>query len=589
VLMSCAPVTPTPAPTLKPTPVEKEVKPRPVEKEVAAAPEKPKYGGVYIIAQSSDIGSFDECYKPPYLNPTVRLTNEELLDGDWTKGPAGTGEATWLSSSINRMALKAGCLAESWESPDLQTLIFHIRKGVRYALNPKSEASRLVNGRELNADDVVFSLSRASTVPTGYYAAAYPYMAKTTTITAPDKWTVVIKCKPEYYGDAISVYPDYQAIVPREVVEKYGDLRDWRNSCGTGPFILTDFVSGSSAAFVRNPNYWAKDPVGAGKGNQLPYLDGVKFLIIPDFSTRLAALRTAKIDHVSGVSLDDATSLRRTNPELKYVRYQSDPAYHIGMRTDKKGSPFSDVRVRRALYLAMDKNAILKEYYGGEAELLNWPIVRRKEYEKAYCPLEQLPAEVRELYQDYNPDKAKQLLAEAGYPNGFKAKVICWNTATQVDLFSLLKSMWAKVGVDLTIDAKEYGVWSSIVVSRAYDDMLYSYPAGSGTYYRMNAYWGPSQMNISYVNDPKIDEARAKMERLFFDEDKMEQFHRELMPYVLGQAYAISPPWPYLYVFWQPWVKNFYGVISVGYLNGQSYVKWIWLDQDLKEKMTGKR
>jgi pyruvate/oxaloacetate carboxyltransferase len=70
------------------------------------------------------------------------------------------------------------------------------------------------------------------------------------------------------------LYGKSPAPIDPEVVEKYGSGADWRNSVGTGPFMLTDLVASSSATLVRNPNYWDKDPVGPGKGNQLPYLDG---------------------------------------------------------------------------------------------------------------------------------------------------------------------------------------------------------------------------------------------------------------------------------------------------------------------------
>ncbi len=92
-------------------------------------------------------------------------------------------------------------------------------------------------------------------------------------------------------------------------------MQDWRNSVGTGPFMLTDFVSNSKATFVRNPNYWMKNPCGPGEGDQLPYVDGVKLLIIPDPATAVSAFRTGKLDLLSGLPittmgtvLDDPTS-----------------------------------------------------------------------------------------------------------------------------------------------------------------------------------------------------------------------------------------------------------------------------------------
>ena len=94
-------------------------------------------------------------------------------------------------------------------------------------------------------------------------------------------------------------------VVPPEVMQKYGDMTNWKNSVGTGPFMLTDWIPGSEAVYVRNPNYWMKDPIGPGKGNQLPYLDGVSIVILPDASTQQAALRTAKIDQISGYNIED--------------------------------------------------------------------------------------------------------------------------------------------------------------------------------------------------------------------------------------------------------------------------------------------
>ena len=106
-------------------------------------------------------------------------------------------------------------------------------------------------------------------------------------------------------------------IVPHEVVDEYGNLRDWRNSCGTGPFMLVDYIKGSSWTVERNPNYWGNDPIHPE--NKLPYLDSVKCLIIPDTSTMMAALRTAKIDQLE-VGWEEAGSLMKSNPELQRVK-----------------------------------------------------------------------------------------------------------------------------------------------------------------------------------------------------------------------------------------------------------------------------
>jgi peptide/nickel transport system substrate-binding protein len=219
---------------------------------------------------------------------------------------------------------------------------------------------------------------------------------------------------------------------------------------------------------------------------------------------------------------------------------------------------------------------------------LSWPIVETKEYKNAYVPLEKMPAEVQELYS-YNPTKAKQLLTEAGYPNGFKTTVICYNTPTQIDVLSQIKAFWAKIGVDLQIDAKDYAVWTSIMSRRSYDEMLYGYESGIGTFFKMINYNGPSQFNGSYVDDAKVKEAYLKMQDyVAVDEKKMDDIHRELMPYVLSQSWVITRTQPYIYTIWTPWIKNYQGEDATGYYDYRGFAKFIWVDQEMKQKMTGR-
>ena len=212
----------------------------------AAPTDKPQYGGQIVLGNSVNVGDFDEVYGffgPPELN-TMQMTNEELWVGDWAKGPAGTNETDF---SAFRTQFDTGQVAESWDFSQLTqgVMVFTIRKGIHWALNPASEASRLVNGRELTADDVVFSLKQLLTNPRAYLYTAYPDL-RTASITAPDKYTVKFVCPPESTANALTRITECAHIVPQEVVQKYGNMIDWRNSVGSGPFMLTDFVDNSS-------------------------------------------------------------------------------------------------------------------------------------------------------------------------------------------------------------------------------------------------------------------------------------------------------------------------------------------------------
>jgi len=561
--------------------VTEKVEEKKVEEKEAVVEEKagPQYGGQLNIVTGADSMGFDEVYTVAANALTMKLTHQELFMGDWAKGPAGTGECDW-TQAIRKMNLYAGCLAESWEIPELGTVIFHIRHGVHYALDPNNAASRLLNGRELTAEDVAYSLNTYINSPR---AALHFGDTRFGTYTALDKWTFKLTLPPTTFDD-VGIVGDFASIIPPELEKAYGFPLDWRESVGTGPFILTDFVPSSTSTFIKNPNYWEKDPVGEGMGNQLPYLNGVKLVYIPDTSSQLAAIRTGKVDIIHGVSWENAENLKQTSPQLLYKKFYAGALGAIAMRTDKPELPYSKKDVRRALMMATDFETIKNEYFGGDAQINSFPICDVKEYHNAYLPLEEAPASVQELYV-YNPDKAKTLLADAGYPNGFKATILC--VASDADYLSIIKDMWSKVNVDLEIQTKEAGAWISIFWGRAYDELIYAAPGPIANIYI--CFWYVGHLlggNMSYIDDPICKEAKDKMMGVsIMDPAAADAMNKELMKYVLDQAWEIPSPAPPGYHFWWPWIKNYHGESSLGFDNGYSYAKYIWLDQDLKKSM----
>jgi peptide/nickel transport system substrate-binding protein len=543
--------------------------------------EKPQYGGSVTLALTADLTGFDEVFVAHNLAITLHLTNEELLQGDWTKGPAGSNEANFILGGINNMDLKAGSLADSWEIPERGKMVFHIREGVYW------QNKAPTNGRELTVDDVVFSIQRMCTTSTSYIKMAYPTLAKSAVITGDNATrTVTIEVPLTEWANAVTLFPDFLSIMPRDAIEKFGDLNDWRNSIGTGPFIMTDYVSNGSVTFTKNDNYWGTNPIGPGKGDRLPYIDSAKFLIITDTATLMTAFRTAKIDGV-GAEYDDAKEFL-DNPNIKSMMYTSDSSYVIGMRTDKPDSPFSKKEVRQALFYATDFNKIKDDFYSGKSVILNWPICYARENADAYVPMEKLPAETQALFS-HDVTKAKDLLTAAGYPTGINVTLVTYNTATFVDIASLLKQMWAEAGINLTIDARDYVTWISRVKSRNYgaNELLYSYT--SGAWQKMINFNGASQYNVSYINDTKVAEAAAKAsEYIGTEEDKLAQVNADLMPYVIEQCWVWSKPTAYSYVVWWPWRKNWNGELNVGYYNYPSYLKYTWTDLTMRKEMTGR-
>ncbi|MBI2829574.1 MAG: ABC transporter substrate-binding protein [Chloroflexi bacterium] len=599
LLVACAPAPttqPTPTTTSKPTAPATVASPTPTDKPVAApAVEKPKYGGVLRIGRTADIIDFDGVVGVVYRASTFMVTNEPLFSGDWAKGPAGgygSNETTW-DQLLDIWPHKAGVVAESWEIPnkiegDTGTMVWHIRKGVRWALNPDSEASRLVNGRELTADDVVFTLKTSVTDARAYLYRSNPEL-RTAKITAPDKWTVKIELPWDTFATGVTRFGDYSPIVPPEVLEKWGldAMKDWKKSVGTGPFMLTDFVRASSATLVRNPNYWMKDPVGPGKGNQLPYLDGVKLLIVPDKSTLYAGVRTGKIDWVTAIMPEDLSEFNKTTPQLKSHQYSVSTAGNaIGMRTDKP--PFNDIRVRRALMMGIDFERIKRDYFKGNAQILTWPIQYYKEFADAYLGLDdpEMSASVRELYI-YNPDKAKALLKEAGYPNGFKTWLNFQNLPEQIDYFSIYKEMWAKIGVEVELRPLELASHTAMKNGKTHEQLLTGIgaPSIAGFYKLINLRGERSADNVSMINNSVVEDYFPRIQRaVVTDTREANRLHKELMKYVLDQAWAIPAVVPPEYTLWWPWLKNYNGEVNIGYIRRHFY-NWVWIDEALKNSM----
>ncbi len=464
------------------------------------AAEAPKYGGTLIDVLTADPTMFDSGARSggTALGGTVY---EAYVTMDWTRGPAGSG-ITNLTTGANYVEDHLGLmLAEAWQMPQVGVWKFQIRKGVHYQ-QTNTDAGRLMNGRELTVDDVVSSWNRLKADPRSWGNVSQPAIMKASSIekTGPSEVTIKTPVDPWTSFTWVVFGAGFLRQYPPEVVAKYGDVQDWHNAVGTGPFILIDFVPGSSLTFKKNPNYWGTDPIGPGKGNPLPYVDAYKQLIIPDLSTRLAGLRTAKIDFMSDIVLDDADSLIKANPDMKYVTYLSNNPWVIGMRRDKSDNPLSSVKVRQALMLATDFNAFKNDLFKGQGDIDVYPV--NKQVASLYQPLSGMPQAVQDLFK-YNPDKAKQLLKDAGYPNGFKTSVITVNTAERVDELSIFKGMWAKVGIDLAIDPRESGVYTSIANARSHENMIYRSPFQTFSIQLfLSGLRGSSTFNGSYVNDP---------------------------------------------------------------------------------------
>ena len=551
-------------------------------------PETPKYGGTFTFIYGEPMG-FDPKYTVEVNCNADHFVSNEMLEGDWSKGVMGTDETDWMLGWLGRIGIEKGSLAESWDIPDNETIIFHLRKGVHFHNKPP------VNGREMNADDVVWSMKRSWESPGAWNYTTWAPENRPRSIKALDKYTVEVKNNPVVQGTLFFQIAEQTHIFAKEV----DDFRDWRNIVGTGPFILTDYVANSSLTYVRNPNFFEYDPFFPK--NRLPYVDVCKQLIISDQSTAMAALRTGKIDTTLGagalsLTWEDKDALVRQRPDLKYQQINGASIILWG-RMDKPELPFKDIRVRQAMNIAIDKREIVDEYYDGHADVLGVLFPPLPAWKYVYTPLEEMPSKptttgslsgsqcsVQELFT-YNPDKAKKVLAEAGYPNGFKTKIACSGDQA-VDYLSMIREYYLKVGIDMEIQKLETGVFNSLSRGRTHEQMIMGTAVSTMSILLMVEARIEHSDDKSFCNFPESRAAYNELNKYVAKDDAAwQKIRKEDNKFFLETAAGVWLPLPHGYRMWWPWLKNYHGEGTLGYDNQMAISWYVWIDQELKKSM----
>jgi len=565
------------------------------EEEVVAPVEAPEYGGSITLAMPLDVND----WLPWSLaaSAPVQQCHEWVWNGDWARGYAGgygTGEVGW-ETSTNLRGMKAYYIAEDirWEADpggETGTVYIKVKEGIHYGLDPDNPASQLVGGREVTADDVLWNFdarmndSRAH--PGAYIYMFFPWMRGIYgEKIGPNeiKYTFPIA----QLLNAVMFLCDGTQIFPPELDEAYPEsTTEWQCCVGAGPFMMEDYVVGNMVSVKRNPNFYGTNPVGQGQGDQLPYLDKIKYLIIEDQSTMQAAFRTGRLDQMGNFTIESRAQMVAQQPDLKEAVGGLWAVALLGMRTDLPGTPYADVRVRQAMMMATDFNEINEGLYEGLGQTLTWPYWYQKGYEGLYLGLDDpdCPEEVKELYT-YNPDRAKELLAEAGYPTGFKAEVLMQQI--DVDYYSIIKDMWADVNIDLEFNVQEFGAYWGLLNSYpcAYEHMVTANIPPPSSWPEVAGYTGVTSSNFSKINDSFVNAATDHMlTTAITDLDAAMTETRELMKYLIPGAWVIPTIRYPTYTLWWPWLKNYSGENSVGWL-AFIWTRWIYVDQDFKKSM----
>jgi peptide/nickel transport system substrate-binding protein len=544
----------------------------------------PQYGGEIRIRASRNIVNFDPYFAEP-LTSIYGGWMERLISDDWTINPAVWDyQMAWHPSKYMK-----GQLAESWEFPTPGTHVVHLRKGIHWHNLPPA------NGREFIADDVVFHYNRL--LGLGGYSNPSPfpvevYFRELLSVTATDDYTVVFRWKarnPEFVMEALYGVMQRQCIENPEAVKKWGNLTDWNHAIGTGPFILKNFLSGREATLVKNSNYWGHDE--RYPQNKIPYVNSIKYLIIPDDNAALAAMRAGEIDIMDRVSYEQAEDIRKINPEIIVIPNPTTQALTVQPRNDKP--PFTDIRVRKAMQMALDLPMISRDFYHGSVN--SNPSTVSSNYLSRVMkgwgfPYEEWPQDLKDEYA-YKPEEARHLLADAGFPNGFETNIIV-DTASDMKLFEIIKSSFANIGIEMGVRLMETNACTAFVDAGKHDQLVYRPYGPLGHCYSpflaITRLHSECKVNWTMVNDPVID-AFYPQSLAVTNEDELKQIFRDMNERVARQHFAISLLQPMEYSLCQPWLKGYHGQIhSIWMGNGgpsrlSLYGARFWIDHKLKK------
>ena len=457
-----------------------------------------------------------------------------------------------------------GDLAESWTQPDETTYVFKLRKGVRWHPKPP------VNGRELTADDVVYSMDRFRTLqanPQSYLLGAVDK------VEATDRYTVKVVLKEPYvWFPDIVANPMTGAIVARECVEKFQDLKRPEATVGTGPWMLDSYRPNVGMTLVRHPHYFVPG---------LPYIDRVELVIDEDQASRIAAFLAKKYDlgpeFMGVVNRPDWTQikdqLQKQRPGLRTLEMPSNVRMGVTMRSDRP--PFNDARVRRAVSLALDRRALVDAVADGvavqnspgiPAALRDWSL-----------PVDRLGEGAR--YYKHDPAEARRLLAEAGHPRGF-ATVIDFHSFGEnalVDGAQLVAKDLKDVGIEAKLNQREYGAYVSTVPLGKYEGLVWgpSTPFLDADSFLATAYLPESPRNNMKVNDPPLTDMILRQRRVA-DPARRRELISDIQRHLAKQVYRAEAYSIVAIAVWDPALKN-YGP-NLGYDYGGRLVA-AWLDR----------
>jgi len=431
---------------------------------------------------------------------------------------------------------------------------FKIRRGVKWQNVPP------LKGREFTAADVKYCFEAYAKEGVQTFT-----FGEIEGMETPDSHTLRVHLKTPNALFPQNVAEPVAVIFSKEVLEEDGDLK--KRMIGTGPYILKEHTRKVRIVLQRNPDYW-----DAGR----PYVDEYVILSAPDAATRMAAFRTGQSDFLPLQAPSEVEAVRRTNPNA-VVQAQTPALTPFGLALAQDRPPFNDVRVRRALSMAIDRQRMVDTVFEGHGLLtagVPWIY-----YQDAKPTAKDLGP-----WFQYRPAEAKKLLGEAGHPNGFETTLFYYEywpqMSSQVQLVQ--QELKKNLNVNMKISKLDYTTYYGRYVEGKWDGMAWGFQSGHAvglderTYVYMHS---KSSKNFFRVNDPVIDELTVKL-RQTPERAEQRATAKRIVDREYDQVLRMWMPFGSNFIVFQPHLRNVAsGVLRATHGYGSPTIARVWLDR----------
>lgn len=479
---------------------------------------------------------FYNSYDPSLAdNRNYALWFERLWSPDWS---SSREDYDWSSEYVT-MDNMTGQLAASWEvADDYSSMTVTLRDDVYF--QKLADEYDYYGGRQLNAEDVAWSYRRllgldgqAQCESEQDWSSKIPMLES---IEVVDDLTLIF----HFNTTSETAINDFMIAGVCIGGVEWDDLTDeqrsdWHYACGTGPFIISDYVADSYMTLVKNPDYYMQDDAG----NQLPYLDSVTLVVVPDSSNIVAQFISGSIDIVGWgndvINSSEKQQIRDSLDEGTYTEY-SYVTNPCGVFLKQCYEPLANKDVRIALQKSVNLEEITTQYYGLDVSELQYFGIWSQSTD--WSSVDSWDDSLKEEYT-YDPEAAKQLLADAGYADGFEFTVVLFS-AMDVDLYTLAAEYMAQVGVTMNIETVSTPPEMQAVGLDTSDNRcipgtvcLYNISGGVQNY----ASYGNN--NNGAINDSELDNLIAAVQAATTIEEQNEAAQAEDL-YVAQQHYTLQ-------------------------------------------------